>query len=48
MEAVNTNLKVFGLTTLGIKPKSTASEADALTTGRSELAKYIEKPKDTK
>ena len=31
-EAVNTNFKVIGLTRLGIKRKSTAPEADALTT----------------
>ena len=31
-EAVNTNIKVIGLTRLGIKPESTAAEADALTT----------------
>ena len=36
-EAVNTNFKVIGLTRLGIKPKSTASEADAFTTRPSEL-----------
>ena len=29
-EAVNTNFKVIGLTRLGIKPKSTAQEIDAL------------------
>ena len=29
---MNTNFKVIGLTRLGIKPKSTAPEADALTT----------------
>ena len=29
---MNTNFKVIGLTGLGIKPKSTAHEADALTT----------------
>ena len=29
-EAVNTNFKVIGLTRLGIKPESTAQEADAL------------------
>ena len=32
-----TNFKVIGLTRLGIKPKSTAPEADALTTRPSEL-----------
>ena len=31
-EAVNINFKVIGLTRLGIKPKSTAPEADVLTT----------------
>ena len=34
---MNTNFKVIGLTRLGIKPKSTAPEADALTTSPSEL-----------
>ena len=34
---MNTNFKVIGLTQLGIKPKSTAPEADALTTQPSEL-----------
>ena len=29
---MNTNFKVIGVTRLGIKPKSTAPEADALTT----------------
>ena len=33
------NFKVIGLTRLGIKPESTASEADALTTRPSELLK---------
>ena len=28
MEAVNTNVKVIGLTRLGIKPESTAQETD--------------------
>ena len=37
MEAVNTNFKVIGLIRLGIKPKSTAPDADALTTRPSEL-----------
>ena len=37
MEAVNINFKVIGLTRLGIKPKSTAPEADALITRPSEL-----------
>ena len=40
MEAVNTNFKVIGLTRLGIKPKFTAPEADALTTRPSELLKH--------
>ena len=35
--AVNTYFKVIGLTQLGIKSKSTAPEADALTTRPSEL-----------
>ena len=34
---MNTNFKVIGLTRLGIKPKFTAPEADALTTWPSEL-----------
>ena len=34
---MNTNFKVIGLTRLGIKPESTAPEADALTTWPSEL-----------
>ena len=34
---MNTNVKVIGLTRLGIKPKSTALEADVLTTRLSEL-----------
>ena len=34
---MNANLKVIGLTRLGMKPKSTAPEADALTTWPSEL-----------
>ena len=38
-EAVNTNFKVIGLTRLGIKLKSTAPEADALTTRPFELFK---------
>ena len=37
---MNTNFKVIGLTRLGIKPKSTAPEADALTTRLSELFSY--------
>ena len=39
-EAANTNFKVIGLTRLAIKPKSTALEADALTTRPSELSKF--------
>ena len=35
---MNINFKVIGLTRLGIKPQSTAQEADALTTRPSELA----------
>ena len=34
---MNTNFKVIGLTRLGIKPKSTDSEADVLTSRPSEL-----------
>ena len=34
---MNTNFKVTGLTRLGIKPESTAFEADSLTTRQSEL-----------
>ena len=34
---MNTNFKVIGLTLLGIESKSTAPEADALTTQPSEL-----------
>ena len=34
---MNTNFKVISLTRLGTKPKSTDSEADALTTRPSEL-----------
>ena len=37
MECVNTNVEVIGLTPLGIKPESTAPEADALTTRSSEV-----------
>ena len=36
---MNTNFKVIGLTRLGIKPMSTAAEADAVTTRPSELFK---------
>ena len=36
-EAVNTNFKVIGLARLEIKHKSTAPEADALTTRPSKL-----------
>ena len=35
---MNTNVKVIGLTRLGIKPKSTVFEEDALTTRSSEIA----------
>ena len=38
---MNTKFKVIGLTQLGIKPKSTATEADALTTRPSELLSAI-------
>ena len=34
---MNTNFKIIGLTQLGIKPESTAPDADALTTWPSEL-----------
>ena len=34
---MNTNFEVIGLTRLGMKPKSTAPDADALTTQPSEL-----------
>ena len=34
---MNTNFKVIRFTRLGIKPESTATEADALTTQASEL-----------
>ena len=37
MEAVKTNFKVIGLAQLGIKSKSTAPEADVLTTRTYEL-----------
>ena len=36
---MNTTWKVIGLTRLGIKPKSTAQEADALTARPTELLK---------
>ena len=36
-QAANASFKVIGLTRLGMKPKSTAPEADALTTRQSEL-----------
>ena len=39
---MNTNFKVIGLTRLGIKPKSIASEANALTTLSSELELFYE------
>ena len=35
---MNTNFKVIGLTRLGIKPESSAPEADALTTRPFELS----------
>ena len=38
---MNINFKVIGLTRVGIKPKSIASEADALTSRPSELLKMI-------
>ena len=38
-EAVNTNVEVIGLTRIGIKPETTAPEADALTTRSSKLLK---------
>ena len=38
---MHTNFKVIGLTLLGIKPKSTALEADARTTRPSELSKIL-------
>ena len=41
---MNTNFKVIGLTRLGIKPKSTAQETDALTTRPSELLIDEQKP----
>ena len=37
-EAVGSNFKVIYLTQLGIKPESTGTEADALTTWPSELS----------
>ena len=37
-KAVNSNFKVIRLTRLGIRPESTAPEADALTTRPSELS----------
>ena len=39
---MNTNFEVIGLTRLGIKPESTAPEADALTTRPSEMLKHFE------
>ena len=39
--AVYTNFKVISLTRLGTKLESTAPEADALTTGPSELLIYV-------
>ena len=40
---MNTNFKVIGLIRLGIKPKSTAPEADALTIRPSELFEIMGK-----
>ena len=40
---MNTNFKVSGLTQLGMKPMSTAPEADALTTRPSEPFKRLKK-----
>ena len=40
---MNINFKVIGLTRLGIKPKSTALEANALTTRLSELLQTHDK-----
>ena len=37
---MNTNFKMIGLTRLGIKPKSTALDANALTTRPSELLTF--------
>ena len=42
-EAMNTNFKVNGVTRLGIKPKSTAPEANSLTTRPSELFNTAQK-----
>ena len=39
---MNTKFKVIGLTRLGIKPKFTATGADALTTWSSELIKFFD------
>ena len=38
---MNTNVKVIGLTRLGIKPEFTAPKTDALTTWPSELLTFI-------
>ena len=38
---MNTNCKVIGLTVLGIKPESTAPEADALTSRSSALKMHV-------
>ena len=38
---MNTKLKVIGLTRLGIKPKSTAIEADVFTTPPAKLLKNV-------
>ena len=45
---MNTNFKVTGLTRLGMKPESTAPEADALTTRPSEPFKRLKKTKKNK
>ena len=42
---MNSNFKVIGLTRLGIKPESTALEANALTTRPSELFKSTKREK---
>ena len=39
---MNTNFKFIGLTRLGIKPKSTAPEADALNTRLSENVRQLD------
>ena len=40
-EAVNASFKVIGLTRLGIKPESTAPEAEALSTRTFKLLKNL-------